>query len=405
MMNRALILFMALLAGVSANAQLNRYLPPVAKKYISKSLGDTVPYEVLMPKVSVLAPNQKYPVYVVFDRQNEIGYERTLQAIDFLTNGGSIPEGIVIGISLPRDQRRYLWTSTKGKAGALLQFVTQELPAEEKLNLTERFTLLVGHSRTAMFALYAFAKAPEKINAVYAASAWHLGADGTPSIKEFEGAMDKIKNMKAGRQLFFSSGGNAAGDGHEKACRELEDYLKSKTWPQNFKWRFYFEESADHFSNYGLFVDNALFNMFGDYRGTFWECTALLEKKDSVTSLPWAEFDAIMQRRSKTGGYEVRRDITFYNSMASALSFNLSNVPDKYRTPLTKEVLVKAMEEYPEYDGFHSWYAEILLAEGNREDAKFHFLKAIICVDKNPWYNDDEKEDTKVQIIEMAKVL
>lgn len=394
---------------ITASAQYQSLQAPKTRTAYANQLNDSVSYEFILPKIASLSAETKWPVYVVFDRQNKMGYSNTLHAIDYLFFNAAIPDGIVIGISLPSDERRYHWTSheaTEGKADAFLSFVLDELPKWENMDLDNRFLTLVGHSRTAMFATYALFKRPERIHAVFAASTWNLGSDGTPSKAQFLEALPKIEALKSRRYFHFSSGGEKSGEGHEKPILKLVETFKTSSLPSNLKWHFYHDENADHYTNYGLFVHQALSDIFVDYRTSLWDCFTLFShSSDSIERIPWKEIDRIYEEKSALYGFVIHPDLTFYNSIASGLSGNFANVKQSKRNTLVKEVLVKGMQSYPGDDGLPAWYAEVLIEEGNTVDAKIYLEKALKNVKGNLLYTETEKREAEAYIREILQGL
>lgn len=364
-------------------------------------LSDTIHYETIWPKAETVGT--KLANYVVFDRQNELSYGNTINAIHYLMVNGNIAPGRVIGISLPND-KRWQWTSANkenGRAEYFLNFVLTQTQANDP----EVFTMFIGHSRTAIFSLYAFIKRPDRINAIYAASAWNLGDNDVPDEAEFDICLQKMAQKQHNRYLYFSSGSDAALDGHEIPCKKLAEYLRNKSLPTNLKWKYFFHENASHYSNYALFVNQALFDIFQNYRLPLLESFALFKNQDSITTINWDQIDSIYAQHSLLIGHRFYPDITFYNSIASGFSGNFGNVPETYRAKLIKETLEKGMIHYSSYDVFPAWYGEILAEEGNKSEAKQYLEKALSLVDSNPWYSDKEKMVTKNEIQEILKEL
>ena len=366
----------------------------------NKLLGDTVHYEMRFPRYIYLGERYRSDLvnYVVFDRQNRIGYQNTLNSIEYLTAVGAIPQGIIYGITLPAD-KRWAWTSTDkddGKAELFLEIIIQSIL---KSKSGETFNLFIGHSRTAIFSLYSFIKKPEHINAVFAASAWRLGHNDVPDDAEFRKTMDNIAKNKSNHYLYFSSGSEYALDGHEEPCKELAKYLKNNTLPQNLKWKYYHNENADHFTNYGLYIHEALSDIFAEYRRPLLETFALFNSQDSITGIPWEKIDSIYAKHSISLGYTIPQDIRWYNSIASGFAGNFSNVPQSYRNKLTKEVLIEGNRKYELYDGFYSWYGEILLEEKENKLAKAFLMEAVEKAKLNPMYDDLERQETINQIL------
>jgi len=400
-MAKFFIILFLLAVSSSVIGQPPTFFEGAKQTYVyNKLLGDTVHYEMRFPSYIYLGERNVPPLvnYVVFDRQNKIGYQNTLNSIEYLTTVGAIPKGIVYGITLPTD-KRWAWTSTDkddGKAEIFLEIIIHSIL---KSKGEETFNLFVGHSRTAIFSMYSFIKKPEHVNAVFAASAWKLGDNDMPAEAEFKKTMDVIEKNKSNRYLYFSSGSEYALDGHEEPCKQLAEYFKNNKLPQTLKWKYYHNENADHFTNYGLYVNEALSDIFADYRKPLLETFALFNAQDSITGIPWEKIDSIYAKHSTALGYTIPQDILWYNSIASGFAGNFSNVPQSFRNKLTKEILIEGNRKYELYDGFYSWYGEILLEEKENKLAKAFLMEAVEKAKLNPMYDDLEREETINQIL------
>ncbi len=206
-----------------------RYERPVEKFLYSEKLADTVNYDILLPKTLPFSPTIRYPLIIVFDKQNQIGYTHTLNTIDYLTATSSMPDAIIIGISLVGKQRN-LWTqpnyNKNGKADDFLQFILTDLKnAHGNLPLND-FKLFIGHSRTAIFSSYALTKEPEKINAIFGASLSYFDFDDQKQKELFESSLTRIKNNKRNTYYYFSVGGKENRDKHEEPVLQLKEFLE-----------------------------------------------------------------------------------------------------------------------------------------------------------------------------------
>lgn len=136
-------------------------------------IKDSLRMEVFLPREAELAPDRKYPVIFLFDRQNRSNYLYNLQTIDYLTGFANMPPAVLVGIGFPSEVRTK-WTlpnNAKGKADSLLAYLFGPFRKQlGKICKLAEFNLLMGHSRTAMLSSYALAAFPDQVNAVIAAS-------------------------------------------------------------------------------------------------------------------------------------------------------------------------------------------------------------------------------------------
>src|SRR5690606_20766343 len=115
-------------------------------------------------------PN-KFPVIIVFDRQNKRSHQFILNAIDYLTSNEQMPSAVII--SVESEQRfRYVETLHKvtdpaGKAELTEQFIFEEIipMAQNELKASD-FKLFIGHSRYGYFTTSLFNNRIQDLNAV-----------------------------------------------------------------------------------------------------------------------------------------------------------------------------------------------------------------------------------------------
>jgi enterochelin esterase-like enzyme len=369
------------------------YQKPIEKSLYSAKLADTVHYEILLPKTVTLSSTIKYPLIIVFDRQNQIGYTHTLNTIDYLTAHSSMPDAIIIGISLD-DKQRNKWTlphyKPNGKADDFLEFILDELKEANKDLPTNEFTLLIGHSRTAIFSSYALSKAPEKINAIFGASLSYFDFGDEKQKELFESSLTRIKNNKRRTFYYFSVGGKENRDRHEESVLQLKEYLQNTSLPENFHWKFYHKQAADHFTSYGLAIGEVLYDLFSSYREARNESFTLLNSVKYTDEVPWEDFKKIFEKKSSSMGFTLEPDYVYYNSIASHFGY-ASNVKEENRRKLQQTVLMKAVQAYAHAQSFQSWLGELYLQNGNKKQALLHYKNALELIGKDNLLSGAEK--------------
>lgn len=357
---------------------------PIQQQSYSSSLKDTVDFEILFPKAARFSSGAKYPVIVVFDKQNKPTYTNTINTIDYLTISSAIPNSIVIGISMDQRQR-YQWTlpaHRNGKAEAFIDFLVEELIESDKINRADNFTFLIGHSRTAILASLALSIKYEKINGIFGASISYFDFGDERQKELFELFIKKMYESKRHSYYLFSVGGNANGDGHEEEVIRLNKYFTDMTLPENFEYKFYHEKTANHFTSYGLSVGNALNDAFADYRNVLKSSFGLVGAMCEQADFDWSKFQSVFDEYYVKTGAKYYPDLTFYNSIASLITSS-DSIAQETKTKLLLEVLNKAILDHPKYEGFYSWIAEVYVAERNYERGIVNFKLALSSLKYN----------------------
>ena len=123
---RTTITLFSLLSITCLSAQnLSHYGSPVHKTVYVTSLATKVQLEIRVPREMELSSGINYPIFFLFDRQNDINYNYNLHTIDYLYSFGNIPAPLLVGVSFPASVRNK-WTTPiqeKGQSDSLLQFL------------------------------------------------------------------------------------------------------------------------------------------------------------------------------------------------------------------------------------------------------------------------------------------
>jgi hypothetical protein len=381
------------------------FLSPQKKEIAVEGLEEKLGIDVYHPKSIKIQPEKKFPILFVFDRQNTIGYSHTLHSIDYLVSIAAIPEAIVVGIAMPENEFRYYLTMHQGKNAlfsSMEKAIIKTIPELIGRKPEDTFTLLIGHSRTAMFSFYLSVKHPEIFDGVIAASLWEPNANGMPNLQELSNWMKVISTEEKTHYLHFSSGEELSGDMHEKPCRTLDSLLRSQSSPA-LEFNYHLIKNADHFSNYGLMIGPSLFEIFSAYRSQLQACFFICSAVDSLTEVPWKKFDSIYLSKRNACDADNGYDVLFFNSMASGFSGNFANVKESDRERLTLDVLERGIKEIPKNTDFYAWAGEIYLAQGNKEKAKNYFLLAKKLSGISPYYDKESLITYRLQLDALLK--
>jgi hypothetical protein len=351
----------------------------------SEGLNDSVGLTVHIPKDYKFAPNRKFPLMLIMDSQNEINHRYNLHTIDYLTGLGGIPSLVLASIRL-KDEKRGLWTIPSeegGKGDDFLKFITEDL----NLYLTKNYRLnasnfMIGHSRTAIFAMYALAKKPDYFVGCVASSAAYFDGGSKVQKNVFDNFIKENKKSKTKKYFYFSAGTEFYGDGHEPFCDELNAYLSKVMDGTNIEWA-YIKEDADHFTIPGLTVNRALNNIFRDYRKTLQSCFVEIKKPENANAVAWKKFEEIYKNASTDAGYEILPDLTFYFSLASAYANDYDGLFKNNATNFSLEMLLEGERNYPQVCEFIDWIKEIYLEKNDSKRLEYEEkLKSCISIDE-----------------------
>jgi enterochelin esterase-like enzyme len=366
----------------NANAQdLSFYQKVEDLVFFNKELNDSIGITIHLTQDYDLAPNQSFPLILVMDSQNEINHRYNLHTMDYLTGLGGVPGAVIVSLKL-KDEKRGLWTIPAAEGGlgdALLNFIIQDLHnyISKKYRLNKsRF--IIGHSRTAIFAMYALSASADFFTGIVASSAAYFDGGSQVQKKVFDEFIKTNRKTQARKYFYFSSGTDYFGDGHEAYCEKLNEYLKEALKETNIEWAF-IKEDADHFTIPGLTVNRALNNIFREYRVAQQDCFEVLKNEKYATSVPWNMFSDIYKKSSQKAGYEITPDLTFYFSIASAYANDYDGFFKDNSSKFALELLLEGEKVYPNVCEILGWIQEILAEKGDAR-ATFYESKLPTCV-------------------------
>ncbi len=149
------------------------YKSKIDTSFVSSHLG----YE---KKISILLPDdwqnnneKKYPLIIVFDRQNIRSHNQIINTIDYLTASEQMPRSIIISIESDNSRRineaKSPISSESGKAHLNEKYLFNEIInlAESKFKASQ-FRVLIGHSWYGHFTTSMFTKNIDNLSAVIA---------------------------------------------------------------------------------------------------------------------------------------------------------------------------------------------------------------------------------------------
>lgn len=226
------------------------------KTLTSSVLGEEREYLVHLPTSYAMNPERRYPVIYVLDGSSQDIH--TAESAALLARIGLMPEIIVVGIPnvsgegrqrdyTPPDMRRDTDPSIADMGGgdAFLAFLREELiPQIERDYRAGTKRMLAGHSRGALFVVYALTADPELFEAYIANSPalWRDEHRPVARLREFLAANPTLENT-----LFLSLGSDE--NDKMRAAYDEAVALLAASAPEGLTWRAYTSVGAGHLEN------------------------------------------------------------------------------------------------------------------------------------------------------------
>lgn len=130
------------------------------------------------------APEVRMPVIILLDGQHDWLVGPLLNDIRYLQYTHEVPQAIVVTVPHVDRVRECATDSVDQPSMPLLRMLTAELPTLLAPYHPSDIQVLVGHSFSSSFALYAYLQAPDVFNAVIALSPLHQVKEAMPRVAE-----------------------------------------------------------------------------------------------------------------------------------------------------------------------------------------------------------------------------
>jgi enterochelin esterase-like enzyme len=329
----------------------------------------------------------RMPVIILLDGQHDWFIDPVLNDIRFLQYTHEVPQAIVV--TVPHEDRvRESATDSIAQTGMpLLELLTVELPPLLAPYNPGDLTVLVGHSFTASFALYAYLQAPGAFDAVIALSPLHQVDRSLPLVVE------RLASDPDRRVLLAVGGADRTKDGSHNSG--LVNAVNAAD-PERAEGRLLFREypSAGHTSLPIIAFPEMLGTLFMPY--ALRDSLAPVDDNYQMITAP-PPVDAFVRELETSWGFpgtSLPWDLAEINGLLSRLANSGYN---EHVTALLR----LAIELYPNYFGFHAWLGEALL-EHDPDAAQAAFRKALAVLEENEG-NDTEHTLIKAELEGMLK--
>ncbi len=358
-----------------------------------KKLNDTIIYSTNLgfdKKVSIIVPiewqketKNKFPLIIVFDKQNKRSNNYILNSIDYLTSNEQIPSSIIISIESEQHYRyyetQYKISDSNGLALENEEFIFKELiPIIEKRYHASSFRLLIGHSRYGYFTTSLFISRTKELNGIISMSPFfeQKNIDLTDSINQ----LNKLK-LKYKKYYIFGIGNDYPED-----FRNMDFVSKNINNPLLFIKAYEFKE-ADHNATPGLLITTALYQIFEDWSNIQSKYISNKQKKLNTKSLLEKEIFS---------NYGVNINLSL--GILNGKGWYLYNEKEYAKAIQAWEIL---LDTYPNFSEAYLYIikAQIQLKQGYTETAQ-KFTKSIA---NSEFYSKKRKKELEIELKEITE--
>lgn len=230
----------------------------ISSKYLGfdKNISITVPIEWQSNMDS------RFPLIIIFDKQNQRSHNYILNTIDYLTSTEQMPSSVIISVA--SEQRyRYMETSYKisdgnGRALENEKFLFEELiPLAEKEYKASAFRVLIGHSRYGYFTTALFGSHIHDLNAVISMSPFFIQKE-----VDLTDSIGKLNKRTYRSKKFYRYG---IGNDFPEDFAKMDSVLSHGSNNPFLDIKGYRFKQAGHDVTPGLIISTALYELFEEW--------------------------------------------------------------------------------------------------------------------------------------------
>jgi len=354
----------------------------LSSQYLSESRATSI----ILPKSFSRAKATRFPLIVVFDRQNKRIFRQTFEDINYLVSFDEMPEAVIIGISSENNQKRFLETSLKtsnekATGENLIDFIYKELIpwAEAELNCgTNR--VFIGHSRFGYFTSYLLSKKLAELTGVISLSPFFLQA----KVNVIDSLRQRLLTTNPTHTVYFRFiSGDPTTDTKEYLL--MRSFLNKTKTNRQFNWKGTTFYNAKHMAVPGLGVMPSLLEVF-DYWSD--EMRKVLQDKKPFTKTVYVDFKWKMKQHY---GDSIGLGLAVLNGIGYKF-FNEQNYNE------ARQAWILLLDEYPTFLNAYVSIADSYVKEGNKKDAAINYKKAKEKLVSNTFYTKQQSEAMRNEI-------
>ncbi|ULQ56241.1 esterase family protein [Flavihumibacter rivuli] len=389
-MKRIALLCCACLMAIAGLAQTasDYYQSPIDTSIASRFLGEQRGVTVILPRSFSKAKASRYPVIVVFDRQNKRIFRQTFESINYLYSFDELPEAVIIGVASENNQKRFLETSLRpsteqARGEQMVRFLYEELlPWAEKEWNVGRARFFIGHSRFGYFSSYLLSSKLPDLSGVISLSPFYV----QPKVNLVDSLSNKLTPTQLDHTVYYRF---VTGD----SLTDTRDYdlmqaFLTKTKPsKEFNWKGMAFYNARHMAVPGLGLMPSLVEIF-DY----WS-EAMLQLLQSQEPFSEEVYNGFKQQMKRHYGEEIGLGLSVLNG----IGYKFYN-QGQYAHARAAWMIV--LQEYPMFTEANISIANAYLKEGDQKAAAEFFNKAKQGLIGNGFYSREEVKELEKEIEE-----
>lgn len=358
----------------------------------STNLGYKKFMRVYVPEGYDANGNKKYPLLIIFDRQNAINCTYQLQTIGYLTTFDQMPQSVIITIASQPDKRGVETTlkasNDKGLGEQNEKFILDELiPYARQHYHTNSFELLIGHSRYGYFTTYMLTKHMDTFNGVISISPFFKQAN----VNLVDSMVRKLQNPAGIKNnvYYMLATGDSIPDTQDYSI--MKDSLRARMLPNFFKCNGYEFYSSNHMATPGLTVGNALYDIFAQ-----WALGSDKYYRDTMaTPTEKAKFDKYMMGIIDYGD---TLPFSLGTLNGKAWQYYNNNRPSK-----AIEAWQVALDVYPGFTELYLYMAQAAFDLGKKDDGKKYVQLYKENIKKSTYYSRKERKELDKELKDLQK--
>ena len=364
-------------SGQTASAY---YRDPVDTTISSRYLDENRGISIILPRSFSRSKATKFPLVVIFDRQNQRIFRQVYESINYLVSFDEMPEVVIIGISSENNQERY-WETTlqstdeRARGERMADFIFKELIpwAETALNCGSN-RILIGHSRFGYFTSYLLASKMQEVTGVVSCSPFFV----QPNVNVVDTLRQQLTSASLKHSVYYRFiTGDTTTDTNEYAL--MHSFLSTAGPVQQFNWKGTALYNAKHMAVPGLGVMPSLLEIFD-----FWsdEMNKVLRDEQPFTMEVYDRFK--QQMKDHYGG-----DIGLGLAVLNGIGYKFYN-QQQFGAAINAWQLL--LEEYPMFAQAYISIGNAYAKMGNKREASNAYEQAIRALDNNTLYTSTETE-------------
>jgi tetratricopeptide (TPR) repeat protein len=368
-----LVLMFLFVTGATRAQQFENYRPLLDTTLFSKSLGFEKGIAITVPIDWQNDLDKRFPLIVIFDKQNQRSHNYILQTIDYLTSTDQMPSCVVVSVNSEGAHRynetQYVIADKDGKAKENEVFIFDELiPLCERMYHASNFHMLIGHSRYGYFTTAMLTTRMDQIHSVISLSPFFHqdNVSLTDSINNL-----KLDGLSYTRYYRFGIGNDYPDDFFEmdSIVRQIQNPL--------FNAKGYHFKEADHYATPGLTIATAIYEIFEK-----WSVLQLAYFSDDMSN---SQSHKSLEKKVET---EYGAPLCFSLGILNGKGWNYFGL-ERYEKAI--EAWEIMMEKYPNFSEGYLYIMEarkFLKSDSKRERNLF-----LASLERSSFYSPSEKAD------------